>query len=133
MDMVRKINGDLAIAGQITADQFTQIADDGYRSVLNLRSPDETGFLAHEQEKIECLGLHYVHFPIKAEEINHQIAIQVFQTITELPKPVIIHCDNAIRSAAIMLLYIANKQGIEFEKAFQRTINLGLLEERFGS
>lgn len=128
MDIIRKINDELAIAGQISAEQLTQIADDGYRSVLNLRSLEEKGFLDYEQEKLERLGLHYIHFPIKAEEINHQVAIRVFQTITELPKPLIIHCDNAIRSAAIVLLYIANKQGIEFEKAFQRTINLGLLQ-----
>ncbi len=128
MDIVRKINDELAIAEQLTTDQLTQIADDGYRSVLNLRWPDEKGFLDHEQEKIEFLGLRYVHFPIKAEEINHQLALRVFKIITELPKPIIIHCDNAIRSAAIVLLFIANKQGIEFEKSFQRTINLGLLE-----
>ncbi|MBE8999989.1 hypothetical protein IQ274_17550 [Nostoc sp. LEGE 12447] len=127
MNIVRKINDQLAIAGQITLDQLKQIADEGYKSVLNLRLPDETGLLAEEQEKTEFLGLYYVNFPTKTEDINHQSMLQIYQTIAELPKPTLIHCDNSIRSAAIVLLYIAIKQGITFEKALQKVITLGLI------
>ncbi|MBD2523368.1 sulfur transferase domain-containing protein [Nostoc sp. FACHB-133] len=127
MNIVRKINDQLAIAGQITLDQLKQIADEGYKSVLNLRLPDETGLLADEQKKIEFLGLYYVNFPTKTEDINHQSMLQIYQMIAELPKPTLIHCDNSIRSAAIVLLYIAIKQGITFEKALQKVITLGLI------
>jgi uncharacterized protein (TIGR01244 family) len=127
MNIVRKINDQLAIAGQITPDQLKQIADEGYKSVLNLRLPDETGLLADEQEKTEFLGLYYVTFPTKTEDINYQSMLQIYQTIVELPKPTLIHCDNSIRSAAIVLLYIAIKQGITFEKALQKVITLGLI------
>ncbi|NEU81038.1 sulfur transferase domain-containing protein [Nostoc sp. UIC 10630] len=127
MNIVRKINDQLAIAGQITLDQLKQIADEGYKSVLNLRLPDETGLLADEQEKTEFLGLYYVNFPTKTEDINHQSMLQIYKTIAELPKPTLIHCDNSIRSAAIVLLYIAIKQGITFEKALQKVITLGLI------
>jgi uncharacterized protein (TIGR01244 family) len=127
MNIVRKINDQLAIAGQITPDQLKQIADEGYKSVLNLRLPDETGLLADEQEKTEFFGLYYVNFPTKTEDINHQGMPQIYQTIAELPKPTLIHCDNSIRSAAIVLLYIAIKQGVTFEKALQKVITLGLI------
>ncbi|MBD2520246.1 hypothetical protein H6G93_35960 [Nostoc sp. FACHB-973] len=127
MNIVRKINDELAIAGQITLDQLKQIADEGYKSVLNLRLPDETGFLVDEQEKTELLGLYYINLPFKTEDIKEQGTFQIFQKIAELPKPTLIHCDNSIRSATIVLLYIALKQGIEFEKALQKVINLGLI------
>lgn len=127
MNIIRKINDELAIAGQITLDQLKQIADQGYKSVLNLRLPDETDLLANEQEKTELLGLYYVNFPTKPEDLNHQGTLQIYQTITELPKPILIHCDNSIRSAAIVLLYICIKQGITFEKALQKVIRLGLI------
>lgn len=126
MDKVRKINDELAIAGQITSHQLQQIADEGYKSVLNLRSSDEKGLWDEEQEKTEFLGLHYFHLPIKNPKISHQTALQVFQIIRELPKPILIHCDNSVRSAAIALLYIATKQGITFEIALQNAIKLGL-------
>lgn len=127
MNIVRKINDELAIAGQITLDQLQQIADEGYKSVINLRLPDETDLLTNEQEKTEVLGLYYVNFPTKAEDLNHQSTLQIYETITELPKPILIHCDNSIRSAAIALLYICIKQGVTFEKALQKIITLGLI------
>ncbi|MBD2532613.1 hypothetical protein H6G97_24715 [Nostoc flagelliforme FACHB-838] len=127
MNIVRKINDKLAIAGQITLCQLQQIADEGYKSVLNLRLPDETGLLADEQEKIELLGLCYLNFPIKPEDINHPPTLQIYETISELPKPILIHCDNSIRSAAIALLYIAIKQGITFEKALEKIVSLSLI------
>jgi uncharacterized protein (TIGR01244 family) len=126
MDTVRKINNQLAIAGQITLDQLPQLADDGYKSVINLRASGETGWLSYEQEKTEFLGLHYINLPIQTEDINYQTALLIFKTISELPKPILIHCDNSIRSAAIVLLYIATKQGVKFEQAVQQAANLGL-------
>lgn len=127
MNTVRKINNELAIAGQITSEQIQQITEDGYKSVLNLRSPDEKGLLDNEKSKLEFLGLGYINLPIKFEEINHQTTLEILQTINELPKPLLIHCDNSIRSSVIALLYIATKQGITFEKALELSSNLGLL------
>lgn len=127
VNIVRKINDELAIAGQITLEQLKQIADEGYKSVINLRLSDETDLLANEQEKTELLGLYYVNFPTIPEDLNHQSTLQIYQTITELPKPILIHCDNSIRSAAIALLYICIKQGVTFEKALQKIITLGLI------
>lgn len=73
------------------------------------------------------MGLYYVNLPTKSEDINYQGTMQIYQTITELPKSALIHCDNSIRSTAIVLLYIALKQGIAFEKALQKVISLGLI------
>jgi uncharacterized protein (TIGR01244 family) len=126
MNTIRKINNELAIAGQITLEQLQEIADDGYKSVLNLRFKNENGLINNEQDKIESLGLCYINFPIKIEEINPQLACQIFQTISQLPKPTLIHCDNSIRSAGIVLLYIYAKQGISFETAFNKTVKIGL-------
>jgi protein tyrosine phosphatase (PTP) superfamily phosphohydrolase (DUF442 family) len=127
MDVVRKINQELAITGQLHSEQLQQLIDDGYKAVLNLCFPYEKGVWENEPEIIAGLGLRYINLPTKIEELNHQEALKIFQTISELPKPVLIHCDNAVRSAAIVLLYIATKQGIEFEQARQQTVKLGLL------
>ncbi|AFZ59575.1 hypothetical protein H6G54_13850 [Anabaena cylindrica FACHB-243] len=127
MNVVRKINQELTICGQITPEQLQNLADDGYKSILNLRFADEQNSWNNEQEKTELLGLHYVNFPIKIENLNHESAIEVFQIISELPKPLLIHCDNSKCSAVIVLLYISTKQGIEFNQAWQQAVNLGLL------
>jgi protein tyrosine phosphatase (PTP) superfamily phosphohydrolase (DUF442 family) len=129
MNIVRKINQELAISGQISQYQLNQIAEEGYKSVLNLCFADEKCWWEEEQENTELLGLSYVNVPTKLESLNHQAALQIFQTISELPKPMLIHCDISIRSAGIVLLYIATKQGIDFEQAWQQTSKLCLLKK----
>jgi protein tyrosine phosphatase (PTP) superfamily phosphohydrolase (DUF442 family) len=127
MDIIRKINHELSVAGQITPEQFPQLLADDYKSILNLRSPDEKGWLDDEKDKLELLGFRYLNLPTKVDEINCKTTLKVLQIINELPKPALIHCDNSIRSAVIALLYIATKQGITFEKAVELTTNLGLI------
>lgn len=126
MQTIRKINEDLAIAGQIDLAQLALIAEEGYQSVLNLRSPQETGFLGEEQQKVELLGLQYVNLPFDLELISDQSANRVLQQIHRLPKPILVHCDTAIRSAAIALIHIATRQGATLEQAFKQAKNLGL-------
>jgi len=50
LEAIRKINDELTIAGQVTPEQLQQVAQEGFKSVLNLRSPDEEGFLSNEQQ-----------------------------------------------------------------------------------
>lgn len=128
MEIVRKINNELAIAGQITLQQLPQIAQEGFKSVLNLRSPDENGFLSSEQQQVEALGLSYVNISVKFETMNDEIITSVFGAINQLPKPALIHCDSAMRSAAIVLMYIAVRQGATLKQAFQQAEQLGLFK-----
>ncbi|HAX75438.1 MAG TPA: hypothetical protein DCY88_06335 [Cyanobacteria bacterium UBA11372] len=127
MKIIRKINDELAIAGQITPEQLQQIAQEGFKSVLNLRSPDEEGFLIGEHQQAEALGLHYANIPIKLEAFNDEIATRVFRVMNEsLPKPILVHCTSAKRAAALVLMYIAMRQGATFKQAFNQAEQLGL-------
>lgn len=126
MKIIRKINDELAIAGQITSEQLQEIAQEGFKSVLNLRSPDEDGFLSNEQEQAQALGLSYLNLPIKLEAINDEIGTRVFRVINELPKPILIHCSSARRAAALVLMFIATRQGATVQQAFQQAEQLGL-------
>ena len=126
MNTIRKINDDLAIAGQLTTEQLQQIAHEGFKSVLNLRSPDEEGFLNNEQQQVKVLGLYYINIPVKGEVINAEVADQVLQQIDDLAKPVLIHCNNSMRAAAIVLMSIATQQGVSLSKAFKQAEQLGL-------
>lgn len=127
MARVRKITDDLAIAGQLTLEEFQQLGEEGYRSVVNLRSPDEIGFMAIEQLILEQLGIRYLSYPITLGDIHPDFTRILIQQITELPHPILLHCDNGTRSAILALLYIAMKQGMKAEQAYQKVTELGLL------
>ena len=126
MDTVRKITNELAIAGQLTLDELQQLAEEGYRSVVNLRSPNEIGFLDVEQQKVEPLGLRYVNIPIQTKDLSHDDVLPIIEKLVGMPKPMLVHCDSGIRSSIIVLLYIAIEQGMRVEDAFQKVVKLGL-------
>lgn len=127
MNQIRKINDELAIAGQVTLEQLQQITQEGFKSVLNLRSPDEQCFLNNEQQQAEELGLYYANIPVKVDAINDEIATQVLKQIQKLPKPALVHCDSAMRSAVLVLIHIATGQGVTLQQAFKQAEQLGLL------
>lgn len=131
MNTFREITDELAIAGQPTLDELQPLAEAGYRSVVNLRSPDETGFLDDEQQKTEFWGLCYVNIPIQIKTLKPDDVSQVIQQLMQLPKPILIHCDNGIRASTIVLVHLAIKQGMGAEDAFQKVTNLGLLSDSY--
>lgn len=128
METIRKINDELSIAGQITDQQLPVLVQEGYRSLLNLRSPLEEGFWQDEQTKAELLGLCYVNLPINPEAIDDVTALKVLQQINDLPKPTLVHCDSAVRAAAIALMHIATRQGATLDRAFKQVRQLGLFD-----
>lgn len=126
MESVRKINDDLAIAGSITLDQLQQVAQDGFKSVLDLQSFNETTLPIEEQQQVEALGLCYANLSVETGAMNGDVATQVLQQIDRLPKPMLIHCSNATLAAAMVLMHIAVRQGATLQQAFNRVEQLGL-------
>jgi uncharacterized protein (TIGR01244 family) len=126
MQIIRKINDELAISGQITPNQLPQIVQEGFQSVLNLREPDEAGFFSAEQQYAELMGLRYVNQPLATDAVMTATIMPILQHLHQMPKPILIHCDNAMRSAAVALIYLATRQGATLEQAFQQAQALGL-------
>ena len=87
MENVKQINDELSVAGQVTPEQLQQAASEGFKSVLNLRSPDEQGFLQDEQHQAEAAGLQYANIPVKPNEMTDELTTQVLEQIDRLPKP----------------------------------------------
>jgi uncharacterized protein (TIGR01244 family) len=123
---IRKINDELAIAGQITSAQLHQLAQDGYRTVLNLRSPGEANFSASESSEVEALGLQYVNTPIGLDAIAPDDLNQALEAIVGAKKPALVHCSNGAIAAALVLMHIAIRQGADLEQAFKQAKSLGL-------
>lgn len=118
MENVKRVSDELAVAmGQVTPEQVQQASQEGFKSILNLRSPQEEGFLSDEQQQAEAAGLKYVNIPVKPDAINDELADRVLQEIDQLPKPSLIHCKSGMRSGAMTLMYIATQQGMTADEA----------------
>lgn len=118
MQNVKKLRDDLAIAmNQLTGEQVQQASQEGFKSILNLRSPQEEGFSNNEQQQAESAGLQYVNVPVKPDAMDDALADRVLQEIDQLPKPALIHCKSGMRSGALTLMYIATHEGMSAEQA----------------
>lgn len=121
----KKINDEITIAGQITPEQLQQAAQEGYKSVFNLRSPEEQGFLPDEQQQAEFTGLQYKHIPVKPNAMTEELTTQVLAEIDQLPKPVLIHCASAMRAGAMALMHLATREGMTPEQVFAKAASVG--------
>lgn len=126
MDNIKQINDNISIAmGQPTPEDLQQAAQEGYKSVLNLRSPQEEGALSDEQQHAETAGLRYVNLPVRPDALSQEQTDQVMQQIDQLPKPLLAHCKSGLRSGAMALMYLATREGLSAETAMAKGKQMG--------
>jgi uncharacterized protein (TIGR01244 family) len=120
-----QVNEYLTTTGQVIPEQLKQAVQEGFKSVLNLRSPDELGFLPDEQQVAESLGLHYVNLPFKLDALDEMLITQILTVLDQIPKPAVIHCAASIRSTTIALLSVAIQEGLTPEQILARAKEMG--------
>ena len=120
-----KVNDQITVAGQITPEQFEGAARQGFKSALNLRAPEEEGFMPDEQRRAEAAGLRYANIPVKKEEISDELTTRVLKEIDELPKPILVHCASGIRAGALAFMHMATREGLSAQEAMSRAQECG--------
>lgn len=126
MSNTKKVSDDLSVAGQVTPEQLQQAAQEGFKSVINLRSPNEAGFVSDEQQQAQAVGLQYANVPLKPSEPNQELTELAIQEIENLPKPILIHCAGGARAGGIALIATAINEGLTYEQITQKATELGL-------
>lgn len=125
VDQAKPVNESFTVAGQVTPEQLKQASQEGFKSVLNLRSPTEQNFPDHEQQQAEALGLTYANTPLNVNEATIDQLAHILEELEQLPKPTLIHCAGGMRASAIALLSIAQQENLTAEQAIERARELG--------
>ncbi|MEC7119650.1 MAG: TIGR01244 family sulfur transferase [Pseudomonadota bacterium] len=95
----------VGFAGQLLPNQMSEVAEKGFRSVINNRPDLEGGADQPTSAQIEdaarAAGLHYVFQPIVPNQVT-QFDIEVFaRHYNELPKPILMFCRTGNRSSGL--------------------------------
>ena len=122
----KKVSEELSSTGQVTPQQLQQAAQQGFKSVLNLRSPHEQGFLHDEQQHAKDAGLNYANVPLNPSESNQELIEKAIWEIENLPSPVLVHCAAGARATAIALIATASQQKLTPEEIKLKAEELGL-------
>ncbi|MEG3435992.1 sulfur transferase domain-containing protein [Pannus brasiliensis CCIBt3594] len=120
------MNDEISVATvQPAPEDLQEAVRENYKSLLNLRSPEEEGALKDESERAESAGLEYLNIPVRPDSLNEAQADRILEEIDRMPKPLLIHCKSGLRSGAMALMYIATREGISAETAMDRGRKMG--------
>lgn len=126
MSGAKKISDEFSSGGQPTPEDLKRLADEGFKSIVNLRSPDETGTLTDEQQQAEAAGLQYVNIPVKPTEADANLTAKVVAEVEQLPTPVYFHCGVGGRASAAALITFATQQNLSRDAALAKAEELGI-------
>jgi uncharacterized protein (TIGR01244 family) len=107
LEKMAQLAPELWTCGQIDAADFTEIANKGFRTVINARpdheAPDQpiSDVLAAAAEKA---GLRYEYLPVVPNQIREQDIEAFAQYLDVLPKPVLTFCRTGNRVAQLWTL-----------------------------
>lgn len=122
----KKISDEFSAGGQPTPEDLKQLADEGFKSVVNLRSLNETGVLVDEQQQAVTFGLQYVNVPLQSTEANAELTAKVLTEVEQLPTPVYFHCGVGGRASATALIAFATQQKLSRETVLAKAQELGI-------
>ena len=100
----------LVLAGQPQPEDWQRLAEQGFRTVVNIRSDPERA--AVQRAGAEEAGLRYVYAPLPAYQLEAEHLAE-FARIVEQPesRPLFVHCRSATRVALMWMLYRIVYQG----------------------
>lgn len=92
----------VGFAGQISPEQVVQVAEKGFKSIINNRPDMEGGpeqpTSAQIEDAARVAGIDYVYQPVVAGQIT-ELDVRAFANhFNELPKPILMFCRSGNRS-----------------------------------
>lgn len=122
MDNFRKLNNEIAISGQPSAADLDELASQGFRTIVNLRTEDEPGILEDEEREVENRALNYSSIPVSPQTLDDLSVARFSQALESVDgTPALIHCKSGGRAGLMALLHLAVKSGW----SVQQTLEVG--------
>jgi uncharacterized protein (TIGR01244 family) len=128
MENVVRITEDFTVAKfEPDAAGFSRIAEEGFRSVVNLQTEEEDQKieLGEERHLAEGAGLVYYHHGISKQALSDEVVDGLRAKLEKLPKPVLLHCTSGKRSGAIAMMHVASKQGMSGKQVIEKAETMG--------
>jgi protein tyrosine phosphatase (PTP) superfamily phosphohydrolase (DUF442 family) len=107
------------------------LAEAGYKTVVDLRTPEETPRPDEWGMVVRRAGMEYVNIPVGHIDIDNE----TFDRFRELMRdggrrPMLVHCSSANRVGALLIPYLILDEGRTPEKARKIATGVGLRSNR---
>lgn len=109
-----QLTENIGTSGQPTTDQFSIIAQDGYKHVINIAMPDHEDAVQNESSIVTSFGMNYLHIPVpfQTPRVEHVRLFCNFLYPIRKDK-VFIHCIMNYRVSVFMYHYLSKVEGKE--------------------
>ncbi|MEQ8397921.1 protein tyrosine phosphatase family protein [Thalassobaculum sp.] len=128
MDDVIQINSHFTVAKSALDEAgIRQAAEDGFQTIVNLRTENEKQSLDPEAEGriVRDQGLSYLHHPVSGDDLSDKVVDRFRRTARTLPGPILVHCATGKRSGAMVMIHLAVEQGLSGDQAVEKAAHLG--------
>lgn len=111
-----QLEENLVAGGAPTARGLGQAAEQGIRTVVDVRDPKEG--TAEEKEHADAVGLKYVNIPVTLDTLSEVQAKQLGEVLKDSASgPVLLHCATGQRATAVWALYRNREEGVPADQA----------------
>ena len=115
----------LVAGGTPSARGLGQAAEQGIRTVIDLREPKEG--TAEEKDHAEAIGVKYVNIPLSVENFSAIQADQLAETLKNpATGPVLLNCASGQRAIAVWALHRNLHEGVSAAQALEEAKAKGL-------
>lgn len=123
MSNFRKIDDDIFIGPQPTAQDLQEAKQQGVKTVIDFRMPAET--TASNELLTKNAGLGYTNIPVNKADLSSAQIGQLAQVMNSREGPFLLHCATGARAALLLLLNQARQHGWSAEQLFQEAEKIG--------
>jgi len=117
----------IGTGGQVTNAGIGQLAEKGYRAIINLRTAGEGVDLEAEQKAVEAAGMAYYSIPISGRDPDPAQVGKFLDLMKSLvAKRVYVHCATANRAGSLMLVELVLQDGLSIDDATAEAVRIGL-------
>jgi uncharacterized protein (TIGR01244 family) len=118
----------VACGGATTPEAVPEIKKLGFKSIINLRQPTETGAnIEAEAAAAKTAGINFYNIPFNGGSPDPKVADQFLSTITAPGnEPAYIHCAAGNRAGAMWMIKRLVVDKWDTDRAFQEATALGL-------
>jgi uncharacterized protein (TIGR01244 family) len=122
--MFQSISSTLAVGSVSEANALQEIAQTGYKTVIDLCSTAEGNQL--DASKVQALGLEYVSVPVSPKNLTVE-TLEAFQNaVNTASQPIYTRCASGLRASVFSLLALAAQEGWTEAQYLEQFKTLGL-------
>ena len=123
-----KISDQITVGAQPTAEQLQDLVQEGFKTVVNLRTEGESDQpLSPEEEgnEVRALAMKYLHIPVSSQAMQPDEVDQFRRELGQLPGPIFVHCHKGKRAGAFAMMHSAIEAGWTGDQTLQTAQQMG--------